>query len=92
MNIVYKPKFKRDVDKVNNAELLIALQEKIVQVKKAKDKSQITGLKLLRGFSTHYRIIVKTDKLSYRIGAIIRKETISMVRFLPRKIIYRDFP
>jgi len=92
MNIVFKPKFRRDVDKISNRELLIALQDKISLIKNAADSSHITGLKLLRGYTNHYRIIVKTEKLSYRIGAVIRKETISFVRFLPRKIIYREFP
>lgn len=92
MNLVFKPKFRRDVDKVNNRELLIALQDKINQIKKAEDKSHITGLKLLRGYTHHYRIIVKTVKQSYRIGAMIRKDTISFVRFLPRKIVYKEFP
>ena len=92
MNLVFKPKFRRDVDKINNRELLIALKDKISQIKKAEDQTNITGLKLLRGYTHHYRIIVKTDKQSYRIGAVIRKNTVSFVRFLPRKIIYTEFP
>ena len=92
MNVVFKPKFRRDIDKINNRELLTALQDKIAQVKKAEDKSIITGLKLLRGYTHQYRISVKTDKQSYRIGAVIRKNTILFVRFLPRKIIYKEFP
>lgn len=92
MILIVKPKFRRDVDKINNRELLIALQQKINQINKAADTSNITGLKLLRGYTHHYRVIVKTNSQSYRIGAVIRKDTIFFVRFLPRKIVYKEFP
>ena len=92
MKVIFKPKFRRDVDKINNRELLLALQEKIRQVKNAKTQTQIIGVKLLRGYIRHYRIIVKTEKQNYRIGAVIRGEKIWMVRFLPRKTVYLEFP
>ena len=92
MKIIFKPKFRRDTEKISNIELLLALQEKINQVKKAEDITHITGLKLLRAYTNHYRIIVKTEKESYRIGAIIRGTKIWLVRFLPRKTVYQKFP
>lgn len=51
MILIVKPEFRRDIDKISNRQLLIALPEKINQVKQAKDKSHITGLKLLRGYT-----------------------------------------
>jgi len=92
MNLLFKPKFRRDVEKVNNRALLIALQEKLQQIRNASTPSQITGLKLLRSYRSHYRILVKTEKHSYRIGAVIRNDTIWLVRFLSRKTIYLEFP
>jgi mRNA interferase RelE/StbE len=92
MRIIIKPAFKRDTDRVANLILLNALTEKIGQIEKANGKENITGLKLLRGYSTQYRIYVKAPKYSYRIGAVIRDNTIWLVRFLPRKFIYRKFP
>ena len=56
MNIIYHPSFKRDIDKVNHRDLLLALREKIQQIEVAPGQAHITGLKLLRGYSTHYRI------------------------------------
>ncbi len=92
MVIINNPSFKRDIDNVNNRELLVVLREKIRQIEAAPTIAHITGLKLLRGYSTHYRIHVKTGKLSNRIGAVVRGKTIWLVRFLSRKKIYQKFP
>jgi len=92
LKIIFKPKFKRDIDKIKSKELLLAIQEKILKIKNAESPEQITGLKLLRGYTHHYRIILKTGEHKYRIGAMIRGEKIWMVRFLPRSIVYKQFP
>jgi hypothetical protein len=92
MKIIAKGSFDRDTDKVHSKELRLALDAKITQIVQAKNLSQVTGLKLLEGYSHHYRILVKSKNHSYRIGAIIRNETIWLLRFLPRRIIYKSFP
>jgi hypothetical protein len=92
MKIMVKPSFGKDVDRTRSRELLIALDEKLDQILKAKTADQITGLKLLRGYSHHFRIYVKTEKLSYRIGAIIRGDMVWLIRFLPRRVIYKKYP
>ncbi len=92
MRIIVKPTFKRDCDKITNNDLLQALAAKVEQIEQAKGYENITGLKPLIGYATMYRIYVKTGKQSYRIGAIIRGNTIWLVRFLSRKRIYGQFP
>ena len=92
MNVFTKGTFKRDVAQIKTLSLLIALREKIDQIENAPTLHHITGLKLLRGYSTHYRIQVRTEAASFRIGAIIRGNTIRLVRFLPRHKIYKNFP
>ena len=92
MKIVVKPLFLRDLDRVRSKEIKLLLDEKLNQIEKATTVSNITGLKQLRGFKTHYRIKVDSESSKYRIGAIIRKEKIWLVRFLPRKAIYLEFP
>lgn len=92
MRIIVKPAFERDIDKVRNRALLKILDEKIIQIEKAKTIDNITGLKLLRTYKVHYRIKVETARQHYRIGAVIRGKTIWLVRFLPRKKIYELFP
>ena len=92
MEIIFKPSFQRDTGHVKDRELLIVLKEKVQQISKAQSVNNITGLKLLKGYSHQFRIVVKTGRFSYRIGDVIRKNKIWMVRFLPRKIIYEKFP
>jgi hypothetical protein len=92
MKVIVKGSFYRDTDKTKSKELRHSLDIKITQIEHAKNIFHITGVKLLRGYSHHYRIIVKSLNHSYRIGAIIRGETIWLVRFLPRRIIYQSFP
>ncbi len=92
MKVIARESFDRDTDKISSKELRTELDDKIIQIEKAKSKDNITGLKMLEGFTHHYRILVKTEKRSYRIGAIIRGDTIWLIRFLPRKKVYDEFP
>ena len=92
MRLIIKPLFQHDRDKTNNTDLLQALADKLDQIEKVKTIENIIGLKPLRGYTTHYRIYVKTASHSSRIGAIIRGNTIWLVRFLPRNKIYQQFP
>ena len=92
MNVFTKGSFDHDVASISDGVLLVALKSKISQLELAPEKSHITGLKLLRGYNTHYRIKVITVSASFRIGTIIRGNSIWLVRFLPRKKIYKHFP
>lgn len=92
MKIHFRGSFKRDVDKVRDLSLLIVLREKINQIEIPSSPQHVTGLKLLRGYRSHYRIRIITGNHSYRIGAVVRANTIWLVRFLPRKKIYKNFP
>ena len=92
MNLIIKPQFKRDRDKVSNIELLKELAYKLEQIENTPSLHNITGLKVLTGYATHYRIYVKSERQSYRIGAIIRGNSVWLIRFLSRKRIYQQFP
>jgi len=92
MIIKINQSFDRDVKKVKNKYLKQALTDKIEQIEKARSLEHVTGIILLRGYSTYYRIKVKTETKSYRIGAIVRNDTIWLVRFLPRRKVYKLFP
>lgn len=92
MIIIVKGSFERDINKLRNREIKLALDSKMTQLINAQDPSQITGLKILRRYVNHSRIIVKANRHTYRIGAIARGNRIWLVRFLPRKTIYKKFP
>ena len=92
MRILVKPAFDRDISKIKNKALLLELDKKISQIEKAKSTENITGLKLLRTYKVHYRIKVETPGQQFRIGAVIRRGSVWLVRFLSRKKIYALFP
>ena len=92
MKLIIKPQFRHDRDRTNNVALLEALADKLEQIENAKTVENIIGIKPLKGYTTHYRIYVKTVRHSYRIGAIVRGNTIWLVRFLSRNKIYQRFP
>ncbi len=92
MKVYTKGTFNRDVDNLSDVALLEALRDRIKQIEIAQDASHIIGLKLLRNYQAHYRIKIITPHSSYRIGAVIRGNTIWLVRFLSRKKIYQQFP
>ncbi len=92
MDVIIRGSFKKDISQISHYDLVVALNEKIRQIETAPDNAHITGLKLLRGYSSYYRILVKTERHSYRVGAIIRGRSIWLVRFLSRKKIYKEFP
>jgi hypothetical protein len=53
MKIIVKGTFDRDIDKARSKELRLSLENKIIQIERAKNLSQITGVKLLEGYSNH---------------------------------------
>ena len=53
MNLIIKPPFKRDRDKVSSTELLKELAYKLEQIESAPSLHNITGLKALTGYATH---------------------------------------
>ncbi|MDR0834843.1 MAG: hypothetical protein LBN93_11820 [Candidatus Symbiothrix sp.] len=92
MKVIIKLSFNKDVRNVKHKELKDVLWSKIQQIEKAKNIENITGMKLLRGYTTHYRIKMITKNHSYRIGAIVKNDTIWLCRFLQRKKVYKLFP
>lgn len=88
MELKFKGQFNRDID-ISNRPLLEKIKEAIENVKDARNISQIRNLKKLRSYQTHYRIRVAQD---YRIGIIIRNNTVWFARFGHRNIFYTKFP
>ncbi|MDP3876446.1 MAG: type II toxin-antitoxin system RelE/ParE family toxin [Methylobacter sp.] len=50
--------------------------------------SNLSGIKKLKGYQNFYRIQIGT----YRLGFVLKENTIVLVRFLHRKEMYRFFP
>ncbi len=90
MEVRFKPRFHKDIERLkNDPEALTALAKVIQQVEKAASTKDIANLKKLVKFRTRFRIkLILDKKRDYRIGLYIRGNTVWFARLLPRKMIY----
>lgn len=88
MNVQFRGSFYKDLRNIKNKDLLDRIREAIEYIEKTQNLHDITNLKKLKGGSNYYRIRVG----EYRIGLTIENDTVSFVRCLNRKEIYRYFP
>jgi len=89
MELKYKGSFKRDFE-TNNRLIVEAVHKAVMNIKNASSITQIQNLKKMRKYTTHYRIRVADD---YRIGIIIRGNTVWFTRFGHRNLFYKKlFP
>ena len=88
MELKYKGQFIKDID-IENGKVLNAVKDAILNVKNAKKISQIHNLKKLKKYSVQYRIKISVN---YRIGLIIRNNSVCFVRFGHRNTFYKYFP
>ena len=89
MKINIEKSFSKDVDKIKDKKLLQNLQNIISSFENAKSLKEIPHIKKIKGFKFFYRIKVG----DYRLGMELNpNKSVSLVRFLHRKEIYRFFP
>lgn len=88
MNVEFRRSFTRDLRKTRNRQILRRVQEVIEQVEMATSLSQLPQVKKLSGYSDYYRIRIG----DYRLGIRSDGETVTFIRFLHRRDIYRSFP
>ena len=89
MELKFSGQFNRDI-KGCNSRLSEEILHAIKNVKKASDATQIPNLIKLRKYKIHYRIKVADH---YRVGIIIRGNTVQFSRFGHRNIFYKKlFP
>jgi mRNA interferase RelE/StbE len=88
VTVQFTESFVRDLRNIKDKGLLTRVRELIEVVEQAQHLGQVANLKKLRGGGNYYRIRVG----DYRIGLTVEGDTITFVRFLHRKDIYRYFP
>ena len=87
MNIEIRKSFEKDALRLP-APMQVQLSKMIETLAQAKQLSELSSCKKLSGYKNAYRIRMGT----YRIGFLLEKETVELVRVLGRKEIYRYFP
>ncbi|MCJ8501034.1 type II toxin-antitoxin system RelE family toxin [Desulfatitalea alkaliphila] len=89
MKIVFKKRFAKDLKQISyDHKLLERVKQIIAHFERVDDTGQIPNLKKLRAQGDYYRI----RSGEYRIGMIIENDTVTFVRVLHRRQIYRFLP
>ncbi len=88
MNVRFKDSFDKDLAKLKDKTLLRRVKELIEFVERSRRLSDLRNLKKIKGGGAYYRIRVG----DYRVGLTVDPNTITFVRLLHRKEIYRYFP
>lgn len=80
--------FEKDLKKIRDKSLEKKVAACIENILGSKNISDIKNIKDLKGSDIHFRIRIG----DYRIGLVIEKKGVHLVRILHRKEIYRFFP
>jgi mRNA interferase RelE/StbE len=88
LNLEFKASFVRDLKKIKDKKLKTRIQEVIEAIEQAPSLQEIENIKKLKGNDRYYRARID----DYRIGLSVEKDTVTFVRFLHRKDVYRYFP
>jgi mRNA interferase RelE/StbE len=84
----FRQSFYTDLSTVRDVALLNRVRKVIEQVDAAETFQQISNLKRLEASGKYYRIRIG----DYRLGIVFERGTVTFVRCLNRKEIYRYFP
>jgi mRNA interferase RelE/StbE len=80
--------FEKDLKKLNNRDLNLRIASILEQIQEANSLEEISNTKRLKGNTMFYRIRVGM----YRLGLEYQDGTVTMIRCLHRKEVYRYFP
>jgi len=88
LNVQFRRSFVKDLERLRDKALKERVKEAIEQVEAAQSIRDIGNLKKLQGGDRFYRIRIGT----YRVGLTVVGGTVTFVRFLHRRELYRYFP
>jgi mRNA interferase RelE/StbE len=88
VKVEFRNSFAKDLKRVQDKGMLSRVREVIEAVEKGYSLIDFPNLKKLKGGGNHFRIRVG----DYRIGLTVENDTVTFIRFLNRKEIYKYFP
>ena len=88
MKVAFRESFLRDARDVKEKTVQQRVREVIDHVEQVNKPTDIASLKKLKGRGAYYRIRIG----EYRVGLKIEADTVTFVRILNRKDIYKYFP
>jgi len=87
LKVEFKESFVKDLKRVRDEALKRRVTATIERVEQAQNLQEIGNIKGLRGGEGYYRIRIG----DYRLGLLLEDDTVTFVRFLHRKDVYRYF-
>jgi mRNA interferase RelE/StbE len=88
LKVEFKSSFARDLRKLRNDDVRRKVQQVIELVEQSPTLDAVPGVKKLQSSGEYYLLRMG----DYRIGITFSGDTVSFVRFLHRRDIYRYFP
>jgi len=88
VNTFFRESFDKDLSAITDAGLLRRIQKMIEQVEAARSFHEIPNLKRLEAKGKYFRIRLG----DYRVGFVFEQGSVTFVRCLHRREIYRYFP
>jgi len=85
---IYRRSFVRDLKRARSKAVRRDVRAVVEQIEHADTLFDLSNVKRLRSDRPYYRVRVG----DYRLGLVVDKDTVTVVRFLHRRDIYRYFP
>ena len=80
--------FNKDIAALRDKKLLLAVKTVLQRIESAHQLTDVPNLKKIQGTTNYFRLRIN----DYRMGIYVQDDTVTIVRFLHRKEIYRYFP
>lgn len=88
MKVIFHRSFAKDLKKIRRKALRQEIQAVIEQLEQSTTLYDLPNIKRLTNEGAYYRIRIG----DYRLGLLVEDDTVSVVRFLHRRDMYRYFP
>jgi mRNA interferase RelE/StbE len=88
LKIIFKQSLASDLKRVRNKSLLRKVRDVIEQIELAPSLNEIGDVRKISDSKVYYRIRIG----DHRLGLRLESDTVTLIRFLHRKDIYRYFP
>jgi mRNA interferase RelE/StbE len=88
MQVIFRRSFAKDLKKIRRTALRKEVQAVIEQIEQSTTLYDLPNVKHLTSEGPYYRIRIG----EYRLGLLVEEDTVTIVRFLHRRDIYRYFP
>lgn len=88
MKVIFKQSLARDLKRIRDKSLLQRVQDVIEQLEQASSLDEVSQIRKISDSKVYYRIRIG----DYRLGLRLDDGSVTLIRFLHRKDIYRYFP